>query len=55
MKTRSGLPMTEEALKEHEQAFVDIEESIEQIDEDEIDCPNPEYKKYMKMKQQELF
>lgn len=54
MQTRKGIPMTEAELNEWRQAFIDIEESIENMDE-EIDCPNPEYKKYMKMKQQELF
>ena len=54
MKTRSGIPMTEAELEEWQKSFTDIEESIEGI-EDQFDCPNPEYKKYMLMKQQELF
>lgn len=53
MKTRQGIPMTEEALKEWQQAFIDIEESIEQMDLSE-DKQNP-YSKYLRMKQQELF
>ena len=53
MKTRQGIPMTEEALKEWQQAFIDIEESIEQMDLSE-DKSNP-YSKYLRMKQQELF
>lgn len=54
MKSRSGIPMTEAELQEWKQTFIDIEESIEGLDDD-VDCPNPEYKKYLKMKQQELF
>lgn len=52
MQTK-GIPMTEEALKEWQQAFIDIEESIEQLDlrEDETN-PNA---KYLRMKQQSLF
>lgn len=53
MQSRKGIPMTEAEVKEWEQAFKDIEESIDGIDEE--DCPNPEYRKYLKMKQQELF
>lgn len=30
-KNRSGIPMTEEELKEWEKAFTDIEESIEAL------------------------
>ena len=45
--------MTEAEIKELEQAFKDIEESIDSVDEE--NCPNPEYRKYLKMKQQELF
>ena len=45
--------MTEEALKEWQQAFIDIEESIEQMDlREEKEKPNA---KYLRMKQQELF
>lgn len=52
MQTRKGEPMTEESLKEWQQAFIDIEESI-----DGLDYPNckPENLKYLKLKQQELF
>ena len=53
MQTRKGIPMTEEALKEWQQAFIDIEESIEQMDlREEKEKPNA---KYLRMKQQELF
>ena len=52
MKT-SGIPMTEEALKEWQQAFIDIEQSIEQMDlQAEKDNPNA---KYLRLKQQDLF
>ena len=45
--------MTEEALKEWQQAFIDIEESIEQMDlREEKENPNA---KYLRMKQQDLF
>lgn len=45
--------MTEEALKEWQKAFTDIEESIEQMDlREEKENPNA---KYLRMKQQELF
>lgn len=52
MQTK-GIPMTEDALKEWQQAFIDIEESIEQLElrEDETN-PNA---KYLRMKQQSLF
>ena len=52
MQTRKGEQMTEEALKEWQQAFIDIEESI-----DGLDYPNckPDNLKYLRMKQQELF
>ena len=53
LKTRPGLPMTEEALKEWQQAFIDIEESIEKLDLQE-DVKNPNAK-YLRMKQQDLF
>ena len=53
MKTRPGLPMTEEELEEWKQAFIDIEESIEQMDlREEQTNPNA---KYLRLKQQELF
>ena len=45
--------MTEEALKEWQKAFTDIEESIEQMDLRE-DKENPNAK-YLRMKQQDLF
>ena len=45
--------MTEEALKEWQQAFIDIEESIENLELEE-GKKNP-YSKYLKMKQQNLF
>lgn len=45
--------MTEEALKEWQQAFIDIEESIEDMDlQEEKQNPNA---KYLRLKQQELF
>lgn len=45
--------MTEEALKEWQKAFKDIEESIEEMDlREEKENPNA---KYLRMKQQELF
>ena len=53
LKTREGLPMTEAALKEWQQAFIDIEESIEKLDLQE-DAKNPNAK-YLRMKQQDLF
>lgn len=31
MKTHSGIPMTEDELKSWQQAFIDIEESIELV------------------------
>ena len=53
METRKGLPMSEESKAEWEQAFKDIEESIEQLDLcEEKERPNA---KYLKMKQQDLF
>ena len=45
--------MTEEALKEWQKAFTDIEESIEHMELEE-EKKNP-YSKYLRMKQQELF
>jgi hypothetical protein len=45
--------MSEEALKEWQQAFIDIEESIEEMDlREEKENPNA---KYLRMKQQDLF
>ena len=45
--------MSEEALKEWQKAFTDIEESIEQIDlREEKENPNA---KYLRLKQQSLF
>jgi len=53
MKTRQGIPMTEEALKEWQQAFIDIEESIEEMDlREEQNNPNA---KYLRLRQQSLF
>lgn len=51
-KTRPGIPMTEDAVKEWEKAFIDIEESIEAMYEAEEKL-NPNAK-YMRLKQQEL-
>lgn len=53
MKTRTGIEQTEEEKKETEKAFLDIEESIQNIDTEE-EKKNP-YAKYKKLKQQELF
>lgn len=53
LKARQGIPMTEVELAEWKQAFIDIEESIEQMEAREIK-ENP-YAEYLKMKQQELF
>lgn len=45
--------MSEEALKEWQKAFTDIEESIEEMDlQEEKENPNA---KYLRMKQQDLF
>lgn len=53
MLKRPGEPMTEEALKEWQQAFTDIEESIEEMDlREEQTNPNA---KYLRLKQQDLF
>ena len=53
LKARKGIPMTEEEKKEWEQAFTDIEESIEEMDlRKEQSNPNA---KYLRMKQQSLF
>ena len=52
-KSRKGLPMTEESLNEWKQAFIDIEESIEEMElREEQTNPNA---KYLRLKQQELF
>ena len=53
MLKRPGEPMSEEALKEWQRAFTDIEESIEEMDLRE-DAENPNAK-YLRLKQQELF
>jgi hypothetical protein len=52
IKARPGIPMTEDEIKEWQQAFIDIEESIEGLYRDEQNKP---YAKYLRMKQQELF
>lgn len=53
MLKRQGEPMTEEALKEWQKAFTDIEESIEELDlREEKENPNA---KYLRLKQQSLF
>ena len=53
MQTRKGEPMTEESKAEWQQAFKDIEESIEEMDlREEQQNPNA---KYLRMKQQNLF
>lgn len=49
MLKRPGEPMTEEALKEWQQAFIDIEEMDLR---EERTNPNA---KYLRLKQQELF
>ena len=45
--------MTEDALKEWQQSFIDIEESIREMDLQE-EKTNP-YANYKKLKQQDLF
>ena len=52
MQTK-GIPMTEESKAEWEQAFRDIEESIEEMDLRE-EQTNP-YAKYKTIKTQDLF
>ena len=53
MKSRPGLQMSEEEVKEWQQAFIDIEESIEMMDlREEQNNPNA---KYLRLKQQSLF
>lgn len=37
MKNNSGIPMTEEEFKEWQQAFIDIEESIELVMKNGVD------------------
>lgn len=37
MKNSSGLPLSDEDLAEHIQAFIDIEESIAQVMKDGVD------------------
>lgn len=49
---RKGIPMTEEAKKEWQQAFIDIEQCIEQLESEEHKTP---YSRYLRMKQQTLF
>ena len=53
MQNRKGIPMTEEALKEWQKAFTDIEESIEEMDLRE-EQQNP-YAIYLRMKQYEFY
>lgn len=53
MNARKGIPMTEDEKKEWQQAFIDIEESIEQLELEE-GMKNP-YSRYLRMKQQSLF
>lgn len=36
-KVREGIPMTEEEIKDWQQAFIDIEESIANIDKENKD------------------
>lgn len=45
--------MDDTELKEWQQSFIDIEESIEQIDV--VEGKDNPYAQYLKMKQQELF
>lgn len=53
VKTRHGVPMTEEELAEWRQAFIDIEESIAEMDlQEEKQNPNA---KYLRLRQQDLF
>ena len=53
LKSRPGIPMTEESKAEWLKAFSDIEESIEKLELEE-GKKNP-YSKYLRMKQQDLF
>ena len=50
--TSKTILMTEQSLKEHYQAFQDVEESIENLEQEELK-KNPK-SKYLKLKQQEL-
>ena len=52
LNARKGIPMTEVELAEWKQAFIDIEESIEQMEAREL-AENPNAK-YLRLKQQEL-
>ena len=53
LKSRPGIPMTEEEKAEWKKAFTDIEESIKEMDlREEQQNPNA---KYLRMKQQSLF
>ena len=51
LKTRQGLPMTEEEYNEWVKAFTDIEESIENV----YNAEEKTKLSYLRMKQQELF
>ena len=52
-KSRKGIPMTEEEVREWQQAFIDIEESIEKMDlYEEQRYP---YIRLLRAKQQDLF
>ena len=53
LKSRPGIPMTEESRAEWVKAFTDIEESIKNLELEE-GAKNP-YSKYLRMKQQDLF
>lgn len=53
MQTRKGIPMTEESKKEWQQAFIDIEESIEEMELRKEQ--NNSNAKYLRLKQQSLF
>lgn len=51
-KSRPGIPMTEDAVKEWEKTFTDMNESIEELYiQDEKKNPNA---KYMRLKQQDF-
>lgn len=52
-KVRHGIPITEAEAREWQQAFIDIEESIENLDLEE-NQKNP-YSKYLRLRQQDLF
>lgn len=51
MHNRKGIEMTEEEKAEWQQAFIDIEECIEALYTE----AEKKKKKYLRMKQQELF